>query len=121
MRIWLGPIPITWEAKHFDFDSKIGFTDMQTSGPMKFWIHRHEIKYINDRRSVIEDKIWYQHYKGIKGLLSRIFFSKTAKASNWKECVDRVLKKPGMTKPKSVDWRGNGCTPPYNQDDLNTM
>ena len=78
MRIWLGPIPITWEAKHFDFDSKIGFTDMQTSGPMKFWIHRHEIKYINDRRSIIEDKIWYQHYKGINGILSRIFFSKPA-------------------------------------------
>tara|TARA_B100000073_G_scaffold186779_1_gene154642 strand:+ start:193 stop:693 length:501 start_codon:yes stop_codon:yes gene_type:complete len=96
MRIWLGPIPIIWEAKHFDFDTKIGFTDMQTSGPMKFWIHRHEIKHINEKQSIIEDKIWYKHFKGIRGIVSRIFFSKLAiyilfKYRSW--ATKRAIKK----------------------------
>ena len=78
MRIWLGPLPITWEAKHFDFDTETGFSDIQISGPMKLWIHRHEIKYISDTQSIIEDKIWYKHYKGIRGIISKIFFSKIA-------------------------------------------
>jgi len=34
--------------------------------------------FINANASIIEDKIWYQHDKGTKGVLSKIFFSKLA-------------------------------------------
>jgi ligand-binding SRPBCC domain-containing protein len=78
MQIWLGPFPVTWEAQHFNVDRKKGFTDIQIDGPMKYWVHRHEISAINDHQSIIEDKIWYEHFNGLMGIRSKIFFSRPA-------------------------------------------
>jgi ligand-binding SRPBCC domain-containing protein len=38
--LWVGPIPIYWEAKIENMTAE-GFNDRQQKGPFKFWNHRH--------------------------------------------------------------------------------
>ncbi|PZC40575.1 MAG: Ligand-binding SRPBCC domain-containing protein [Chloroflexi bacterium] len=76
MKIWMGPFPIIWEAQHVEVSKENGFTDIQLKGPMKLWIHRHNIIKINDKQCLIEDKIWLEHHQGFKGIFSKLFFSK---------------------------------------------
>ncbi|MEO0540728.1 MAG: SRPBCC family protein [Cyanobacteria bacterium P01_A01_bin.105] len=41
-RLWLGPFPLTWLAQHTDeYDPGRLFTDIQVSGPVESWTHRH--------------------------------------------------------------------------------
>lgn len=41
-RLWLGPIPVQWIAKHIDCVVNHYFVDIQQSGPMAYWQHRHQ-------------------------------------------------------------------------------
>ena len=40
-RLFLGPIPITWLARHVECQEYKIFVDKQVQGPMKSWLHRH--------------------------------------------------------------------------------
>ena len=41
-RLWLGPIPVVWVARHTDeYEPNRLFTDIQASGPLDAWTHRH--------------------------------------------------------------------------------
>lgn len=41
-RLWLGPIPVTWIARHTDeYEPNRLFTDIQEIGPLDSWKHRH--------------------------------------------------------------------------------
>ncbi|MBD2040398.1 SRPBCC family protein [Microcoleus sp. FACHB-672] len=40
-RLWLGPIPVRWVARHTECDKNRLFTDRQIEGPMESWTHRH--------------------------------------------------------------------------------
>ena len=75
--MWMGPIPVYWKAVHSDV-GPTGFTDTQTEGPMKTWVHRHEFVAVNDQQTEVRDTISYEHHGGIKGLWSRILFPKPA-------------------------------------------
>ena len=74
--LWLGPIPIHWQAVHSQV-SPSGFTDTQEKGPLAFLRHTHHFQTLPDGVTKIEDRVEYQHYAGIKGLFSRLLFSKT--------------------------------------------
>lgn len=41
-RIFLGPIPVPWVARHTACETNRLFIDEQESGPMTSWTHRHE-------------------------------------------------------------------------------
>lgn len=55
--IWLGPIPIRWQASHFDVDTNRGFTDVQTRGPFAQWRHCHSFEILDDQNSRVSDEI----------------------------------------------------------------
>jgi ligand-binding SRPBCC domain-containing protein len=55
--MWLGPLPIHWVATHSDIDPMKGFTDSQTTGPFKVWIHRHSFESIDDNTTRIIDQV----------------------------------------------------------------
>ncbi|MCD8533282.1 MAG: hypothetical protein LR011_00240, partial [Verrucomicrobia bacterium] len=42
LRVWMGPIPVTWVANHIEFLPSQSFVDQQAIGPFKFWKHTHQ-------------------------------------------------------------------------------
>ncbi|MBG1240699.1 SRPBCC family protein [Nostoc sp. NZL] len=43
-RLFLGPLPLTWLARHTECEKYRLFTDEQISGPFESWVHRHEFE-----------------------------------------------------------------------------
>lgn len=72
---WAGPIPLRWHSVHSDV-SVSGFTDTQVSGPLKAWRHRHRFEPLPNGRTRVHESIEYEHDTGIRGLISRIGFSR---------------------------------------------
>jgi ligand-binding SRPBCC domain-containing protein len=43
-RLFLGPLPLTWLARHTEYSEYRFFTDRQLSGPFESWTHRHKFE-----------------------------------------------------------------------------
>lgn len=78
--LWFGPLPVRWLAIHTQVDLRSGFTDTQARGPLKHWVHRHQWSALNDpgqgNITLLEDRIEYEHYPGLRGLLTRLLFAR---------------------------------------------
>jgi ligand-binding SRPBCC domain-containing protein len=73
--MWIGPIPVRWVAIHTNVNRLSGFTDTQTSGPFKYWRHRHSFILIDEKTSEILDEIEAEPGHGIfKRLLSEFMW-----------------------------------------------
>lgn len=48
-RLFLGPLPLTWLARHTECEKYRLFTDEQISGPFESWVHRHEFESENGK------------------------------------------------------------------------
>ncbi|MEM7481335.1 MAG: SRPBCC family protein [Acidobacteriota bacterium] len=60
MRMWVGPIPVTWWLRVATLDEPevVGFRDRQISGPFAYWEHRHRFRPAADGSATwIEDEI----------------------------------------------------------------
>jgi len=88
--MWMGPIPVRWVALHSNV-SPTGFTDTQTSGPMKFWQHTHRFNVISSTETEVHEHIEYEHHSGLKGLWSRMLFPRPALFAlfTWRAFVTR--------------------------------
>jgi phytoene dehydrogenase-like protein/ligand-binding SRPBCC domain-containing protein len=75
-----GPAAIRWRARHENVEPGRGFTDVQESGPMRSWLHRHEYRALGAGRTEVLDQIWLEHPRGPRGLLTRVLFSRLALA-----------------------------------------
>lgn len=73
--LWIGPIPTRWRSVHHDVGPH-GFTDRQASGPLKHWRHTHRFTSIEDGRTLVSEKIEYEHPQGLAGLLTRLLFNR---------------------------------------------
>jgi len=73
--LWFGFLPIHWTARHSNVDRTHGFTDTQVRGPMKHWVHIHTFEEVGENLSRITEHINYEHYSGMRGLLSRLLFT----------------------------------------------
>ncbi|MEZ4512040.1 MAG: hypothetical protein R3C62_09200 [Chloroflexota bacterium] len=73
--IWAGPIPLRWQAIHSNVGQH-GFTDTQTSGPMRFWQHTHRFRALSPNLTEVHEHIEYAHHAGLRGLLTRLLFNK---------------------------------------------
>ncbi|MBE9167654.1 SRPBCC family protein [Pleurocapsales cyanobacterium LEGE 06147] len=58
-RLFLGPIPVRWLAKHIECQPNRLFTDKQVEGPMQFWVHRHQFCQENEQTR-LTDSIDYE-------------------------------------------------------------
>ncbi|MEL6131611.1 MAG: SRPBCC family protein, partial [Cyanobacteria bacterium J06628_4] len=55
-RLWLGPVPITWLARHTDeYEPNRLFTDIQERGPLDAWIHRHRFEPEGNQTRLTDD------------------------------------------------------------------
>ena len=76
--LWFGPLPVRWAAVHANVDPLRGFTDVQASGPMKYWKHIHTFTAESNRVTRVGEHIEYEHHRGWRGLLSRLLFARPA-------------------------------------------
>ena len=74
--MWFGPLPLRWLAIHTQVDPRSGFTDTQASGPLQHWVHQHRWTAEGSGFTLLEDRIEYQHYPGLRGLLTRLLFAR---------------------------------------------
>lgn len=58
-RLWLGPIPIDWLARHTESEPYQYFVDEQVKGPMQSWVHRHQFQGENGQTR-LTDSINYE-------------------------------------------------------------
>ncbi|MBP7228677.1 MAG: hypothetical protein KA988_06155 [Longilinea sp.] len=72
--LWLGPIPIRWQARHHKVSLQ-GFADEQINGPLQAWQHTHTFQPLDETHTTIHEHIEYQHKPGWRGWLTRLLFS----------------------------------------------
>ncbi|NDJ76017.1 MAG: cyclase [Chloroflexi bacterium] len=72
-RLWLGPLPVRWLARHAPGPTATSFTDQMVRGPMAFWEHAHIFEVVEDGVTLI-DRITFAHKPGWRGLLTRLMF-----------------------------------------------
>ena len=72
-RLWFGPVPVRWVARHEPGPIPTAFTDRMIDGPMKSWVHEHIFEAEGDFVR-LEDRITFVHKPGWRGWLSRLFF-----------------------------------------------
>ncbi|MEH2363692.1 SRPBCC family protein [Nostoc sp.] len=53
-RLFLGPLPLTWLARHTECEKYRLFTDEQISGPFESWVHRHEFEPENGKTKLTD-------------------------------------------------------------------
>jgi ligand-binding SRPBCC domain-containing protein len=73
--LWFGPLPIRWKAVHSEVDPASGFTDTQAEGPLLHWRHRHAWRPLDEKSTLMTERVEYQHHPGLQGALTKILFS----------------------------------------------
>lgn len=72
-RLWFGPLPVYWLARHEPGPIETSFIDRQLSGPMAVWEHQHIFKPVTGGVELI-DHITLAHKPGLPGIFSRLIF-----------------------------------------------
>ncbi|MCC7209878.1 MAG: SRPBCC family protein [Anaerolineae bacterium] len=72
-RLWLGPLPVTWVARHEPGSTPTSFIDRMIAGPMASWEHEHRFRAVQGGVE-LTDRIRYAHKPGLPGLFSRLMF-----------------------------------------------
>ncbi len=72
--LWFGPLPVRWVAVHQDV-GPTGFTDRQLQGPMRRWEHQHHFEALGPDRTLVRERIVYEHPAGWRGWVTRLLFN----------------------------------------------
>jgi uncharacterized protein len=67
LKMWLGPLPVTWKIRHCDFVAGRQFCDVQLKGPFKSWRHCHRLESVDTHRCRLTDHIDYEVPLGTAG------------------------------------------------------
>lgn len=68
-------IPLKWRTIITTVEKNKNFTDFQSSGPYKYWNHRHDF-IENDKGVLMKDTVIYELPLGILGILAHKLFVK---------------------------------------------
>jgi ligand-binding SRPBCC domain-containing protein len=72
-RLWFGPVPVLWQARHERGSWPASFIDRMLNGPMASWEHEHIFREV-DQGVELTDRIAYAHKAGWQGVLTRLVF-----------------------------------------------
>jgi hypothetical protein len=72
-RLWFGPLPVRWTARHEPGPTPTAFIDRMIDGPMAAWEHQHIFREVPGGVELL-DHITYEHKPGLAGALSRLLF-----------------------------------------------
>ncbi len=72
-RLWFGPLPLRWTARHEPGPTPESFADVQLRGPMAYWRHEHIFR---EAPGGVEltDRVTLAHKPGISGIFTRLAF-----------------------------------------------
>ncbi|AOP35000.1 hypothetical protein A0128_14770 [Leptospira tipperaryensis] len=100
----VSPFPFfswTWIAEHLEYSQNERFVDIQKEGPFSFFLHEHLFNSVEQGRSQLEDRIFFE--APIHFLSSSIVLSLLKK---------QFLKRHEITaKQLSVSWENLSCGP----------
>ena len=72
-RLWFGPFPVRWLARHEVGPTPTSFIDRMIEGPMALWEHQHIFAEV-DGGVELTDRVTLAHKPGLQGLLTRLIF-----------------------------------------------
>ncbi len=72
-RLWFGPLPVLWHARHEPGSIPTSFVDRMMAGPMASWQHEHRFRAV-DQGVELTDEITFAHKAGWRGILTRLVF-----------------------------------------------
>ncbi len=72
-KLWFGPLPVRWLARHEPGSTSTSFVDRMIEGPMALWVHEHTFRPIKDGVE-LSDCVTLQHPPGWSGVLTRLIF-----------------------------------------------
>jgi len=72
-RLWFGPIPVRWIARHEPGPTATSFQDRMIEGPLSSWLHQHMFSEVPDGVELI-DRVTFEHKPGFSGLMTRLLF-----------------------------------------------
>jgi ligand-binding SRPBCC domain-containing protein len=72
-RLWFGPVPLRWRARHERGPVQESFRDVQVEGPMEYWEHDHIFERAESGVR-LTDRVTLAHKPGWRGLLTRLLF-----------------------------------------------
>ena len=72
-RLWLGPIPVRWVARHEPGPTETSFIDRMRDGPLAAWQHEHIFRAVPGGVE-LTDCITFAHKPGLPGFLTRLLF-----------------------------------------------
>lgn len=72
-RLWVGPIPVYWRARHEPGPIPTSFIDRQLNGPMAYWEHQHLFRAVPGGVE-LTDHLTLAHKPGLAGLFTRLMF-----------------------------------------------
>ena len=70
-RLWFGPIPVRWLARHEPGPTPTSFIDRMIVGPMAAWEHQHLFRDVPGGVE-LTDQVTLEHKPGLAGLFSRL-------------------------------------------------
>ena len=71
-KLRLHGLPVRWRTLIEEFVPGVSFTDVQVSGPYRFWRHRHEFKELATGTRM-DDRVEYEMPFGFLGILTHRF------------------------------------------------
>jgi ligand-binding SRPBCC domain-containing protein len=72
-RLWMGPLPLRWVARHKPGPIPTSFVDEMIRGPLAHWTHTHLFEPAETGTRLV-DRITFDHRPGLAGLLTRLAF-----------------------------------------------
>jgi uncharacterized protein (TIGR01777 family) len=72
LRLRRGPLLLTWEALHDEYEAGRCFVDRQIRGPFAAWRHAHRFVPDGPERCILEDRVEYRLPTGLGFLVGRI-------------------------------------------------
>jgi ligand-binding SRPBCC domain-containing protein len=72
-RLWFGPVPVRWVARHEPGPTPTSFADRMVEGPLAHWEHQHIFAEVPGGVE-LRDRIAIAHRPGLPGLLTRLIF-----------------------------------------------
>ena len=72
-KLWFGPVPVRWLARHEPGSTSTSFGDRMLEGPMALWVHEHRFRPAANGVELM-DHITLAHPSGWRGVLTRLVF-----------------------------------------------
>jgi ligand-binding SRPBCC domain-containing protein len=72
--LWFGLLPVHWTARHEPGPIDNSFRDRMLRGPMKFWLHEHSFRQVENEVELIDHVTYELPNSGFWALFTRLFF-----------------------------------------------